>query len=147
VGISRERVMLRTRYGWAQGTVKYDPSTLHQPDGYRQDEGGFVSMCWDIPPYLPGSYGGMNTVSLDSGGWAIEIPPTELKPGDAIGLLGPQTAGRGVIVMVEGWLNNDPNLGYVICWDMLPDSSPGPVRRARPYSFQWHCYRFRDIED
>ncbi len=144
MGISRGRVLLRMRYGWAQGTVEFDRNKIHQPDGYRCDEGGYVSMCWDIPTYLPGNFGGMSTLSLDTGGWAIEVPATELKPGDAMGLLGPV---GGVIVMVEGWLNNDPNTGYVLCWEQLPDTSPGPVRRARPYSFQWHCYRFKDIED
>lgn len=143
MSISRERVMLRTRYGWAQGTVDYDRNKIHQPDGYRCTDGGYISMCWDLPNYLPGNYGGMDTISLDVGGWAKEIPATDLKPGDIMGILGQ----NGVVVMVEGWLNNDPNTGYVVCWELLPDSSPGPVRRARPYSFQWHCYRYKDIED
>jgi len=75
VGISRERVLLRMRYGWPQGTVEFDRNKIHQPDGYRCDEGGYVSMCWDIPTYLPGNFGGMSTLTLDTlPGEPLEIP-------------------------------------------------------------------------
>jgi hypothetical protein len=139
-------VLLRAKYGWPKQSVPFDPNAFHQPDGYRQDAAGFASMCWDIPTYLPGSWGGMTTVTLDSGGWVYEIPPKDLLPGDALGLCGPGTSGAGgVIVIFEKWLGDTPDTGYAITWEQLPEASPGPVQRARPYSFQWHAYRFRDI--
>ena len=147
--ISRQRVLLRAQYGWPQATVPYNKSAVHEPDGYRTDAAGFVSMCWGIPLTAPHSYGGMSTMTLETDGWVSEIQPVELLPGDALGLCGPGSVDMdgGVIVIFEGWLNNDPNTGYALTWEQLPDSSPGPIRRARVHSFRWHAYRFRDIED
>lgn len=148
--ISRNRIMLRARYGWEQGTVPFSKTAFHQPDGYRTDAAGYVSMCWDIPLDAPHSWGGMSTLSLDSDGWAKEISPIELRPGDAMGYLGPGSVGSdgGVIVIFECWLNNDYTTNYIMCWEQLPEGSPGPVRRARPYHAPtWHCYRRRDVTD
>lgn len=147
--ISRDRVLLRGRYGWPTGTVPFSKTQFHQPDGYRQDAAGFLSMCWKIPLHAHHSWGGLSTVTLLTDGWVSEIDTTDLKPGDAIGFCGPGSidADGGVILLFEGWLNDDPTLGYALTWEQLPDASPGPVRRARPVNFRWHAYRFRDIVD
>lgn len=142
--------MIRTRYGWAQGTVPFSKTAFHEGDGYRTDAAGYVSMCWDIPLHAPHSWGGLSTLSLESDGWAYEIDPRDMKAGDALGLLGQGSVGSdgGTIIMFESWLNNDPDLGYVVAWEMLPEHPLGPVRRARPYNKNvWHSYRFRDIAD
>lgn len=147
--ISRTSVLLRGRYGWPHGTVPFSKTTFHAPDGYRQDAAGFISMCWDIPLNVAHSWGGLSTVSLETDGWAYEIPPLELKAGDAIGYLGPYSVDNdgGVIVLFENWLNNDHTTGYALTYQQLPENSPGPVYRARPFDRRWHCYRFRDIVD
>lgn len=147
--ITRTTVLMRARYGWPTATVPFSKVNFHQPDGYRCDAAGFVSMCWDIPLNVTHSYGGMSTVSLESDGWAYEIQPLELKAGDAIGYLGRDSvdADGGVIVIFESWLNGDPNTMYAMTYEQLPQNSPGPVYRARPYDRKWHCYRFRDIVD
>jgi hypothetical protein len=148
--ITRNRVLLRARYGWPQATVPFSKTDFHQPSGYRCDAAGFLSMCWAIPLGAPHSWGGMSTLTLESDGWAREIQPLDMKPGDALGLLGPGSVGTdgGTIVLFEGWLNDDYTTNYAITWEQLPDASPGPVRRARPYDRnRWHSYRFRDIVD
>lgn len=140
--------MLRARYGWPQGTVPFNKTAFHDGDGYRTDAAGYVSMCWDIPLHAPGSWGGLNTMSMEVDGWAKEIQPTELQGGDAIGLLGQGSVGPdgGTIIIFEEWLNGDPDLGYAVCWQMLPETNLGPVRRARPFDKnKWHSYRFRDL--
>lgn len=148
--ITRHRVLLRARYGWPKETVPFNKIAFHQPDGYRTDAAGYVCMCWDIPLHVPHSWGGLSTISMESDGWAYEIDPMEMLPGDALGLLGQGSVGTdgGTIVLFESWLNNDFTTNYAITWEMLPDASPGPVRRARPYDrHKWHSYRFRDIVD
>jgi hypothetical protein len=92
----------------------------------------------------------MSTLTLETDGWTKEINPLDMLPGDALGLLGHGSVGSdgGTIVLFENWLNNDHTTGYAMTWEMLPDTSPGPVRRARPFDRnKWHCYRFRDITD
>lgn len=142
--------MMRARYGWTHKSVDFDAAKVHQPSGYRQDAAGFVCMAWDVPLSAPHSWGGLTTITLDSDGWAHEIEPIDMKPGDALGLLGPWSVGTegGVIVIFEHWLNDDVTTGYVMTLEMLPENTPGPVRRLRPYDRRlWHSYRFRDIVD
>lgn len=147
--ITRTTVMLRAKYGWPLNTVPFSKTDFHQPDGYRQDAAGFLSMCWDIPLNAKHSWGGLSTVSLESDGWAKEIDPIDLKSGDAIGYLGPNSVDGdgGVIVIFEGWLNGDHRTMYAMTYQQLPQYSPGPTYIARPYDMRWHCYRFRDIVD
>jgi len=150
VPITRNRVLVRARYGWPQKTVPFHKTGFHQPDGYRTDAAGYLSMCWDIPLGVKNSWGGLSTVSMDTDGWCHEVDPMDLKPGDALGLLGHGSVGPdgGTIVLFESWLNGDYTTNYAITWEMLPDASPGPVRRQRPYEgHRWHSYRFRDIVD
>lgn len=148
--ITRDRVMLRGRYGWARGTVPFDATKTHQPSGYRQDAAGYICMAWDIPLDAPHSWGGLTTITLDSDKWAYEIEPKDMKPGDALGLLGPWSVGTegGVIVLFESWLHDDVTTNYVITLEHLPEYTPGPIRRQRVYDRNtWHSYRFRDIVD
>lgn len=139
---------MRAKYGWPRKSVQFSNTEIHQPDGYRQNGPGFVSMCWDIPLDAPRSSGGMSSVTLLTEGWAYEISPDDLKPGDALGYLGPDSASDpdgGVIVIFERWLDRD--LRIALTWDQLPVVGLGPDQRARPVDFRWHAYRFRDIVD
>ena len=145
--ITRQRIMFRARYKWPQKSVTFSKTDFH-PSGYLCSAPGYVSMCWGIPKHAPRFYGGMSTLAMDSDGWAYEIDPKDMKPGDALGLIGPGSVGTdgGNIVIFEGWLNDDYMSNYAICWEMLPDASPGPVRRARPYDgSRWHSYRYKDV--
>jgi hypothetical protein len=104
-------------------------------------------MVWDIPLDAPYSNGGLNIVTLSTGGYAVEIDNSDLKPGDAIGFLGPDAvdADGGVIVIFEKWL--DPQLRLALTWEHLPVVGDGPDQRARPVDFKWHSYQYRDIVD
>jgi hypothetical protein len=144
MSITRERVLLRAKYGWPTETVPFNNGAVHAPDGYRTNGAGFVAMCWD----LPNIGGGPSTVGLVK--WVEEVPVRELLPGDAIGYFGPDSIDTdgGSAAIFEGWLNGDMNLGYALVWQQLPDATPGPARRARPVDFRkWHAYRLRDILD
>lgn len=157
--LTRNQVMLRARYGWPTGTVPFSKTSFFNAKtgelsdspyaGYRCDAAGYVSMAWGIPLLAPHSFGGMSVVTLLTDGWCTEIRGDELLPGDAVGLLGPNTmdADGGVVGIFEGWLNDDPSHGYALVWEMLPASSPGPQRKGRVFDFRWHAYRFRDILD
>lgn len=145
--ITRKRVLLRAQYGWARKSVPFDQHAIHQPDGYRTNAPGFVAMCWDIPLTIPHTAGGPNIVTLLTDGYAIEIDPKDLKPGDAIGYLGPDAidADGGTIVLFDRWLQFDQKLAAT--WDHLPVVGLGPDQRARHVDFRWHAYRYRDIVD
>lgn len=143
--ISRKEVLLRARYGWPFQSVEFSTVTMHQPDGYRQDALGYLSMCWDIPLHARGSRGGMNPINMEE--WVVEIQPINLLPGDAIGLLGPSSSGPDTAALFEEWIDRNASPPYALTWEMLSDASPGPVRRARPYGHPWRAYRFRDIVD
>lgn len=145
--ITRTRVLFRAKYGWPRKSVPFDQNAFHQPDGYRQNAAGFVSMCWDIPLTSPRNTGGPNIVTLATDGYAIEIDRDELKPGDAIGYLGPDAidADGGVIVLFDRWLNAEQKLAAT--WDHLPVVGLGPDQRGWNVDFRWHAYRYRDIID
>lgn len=126
---------------WDPGTVPYSQSTLHQPDGYRQDCSGYVSMCWMLP--LNQSWGGESTVTLVTEGWMTEISRSELLPGDAIGLCGPGTAGNaGHIQLVEKF---DAATGLLTIWEQA-GGTMGPIRRSiRQWPSGYKAYRFKGI--
>lgn len=147
--ITRTRVVLRAKYGWPKKTVPFAHGAFHSPDGYQTNAAGYVSMCWDIPLDAPHSRGGMSIVSLLTDNWCHEIKPSDLKPGDAIGYLGPEAVDSdgGTVVIFEKWLNDDPSLGVALTWDHLPVVGAGPDRRAHPVDFRWHAYRYRHIID
>lgn len=144
--ISRNRVIIRAKYGWPRKTVPFHRTALHQPSGYRCDGAGFVAMAYDIPPDI---HGGPNVVTLLTQGWMREIPLDDLRPGDAIGYLGPDAldADGGLIVLFEKWLNNDPGLKVALTWEQLAVVGIGPDQRARPVDFRWHAYRYAYITD
>lgn len=150
MSITRTRTLIRARFGWEQGTVEFSRSTRHPGDGYLQTMSGFVSMCWKIPQG-PGSVGGLDTVALEGLGYVWEIQPQELKPGDAMGLCGPNSADGqgGTLVLFSHWRNDDMynNGNVAIVWELPIDGYLGPIQRARPYDPKWHYYRYRDIED
>lgn len=157
--LTREQIMLRTWYGWSANSVPFNKTKFFNAregvvvddprHGYRCDAAGFVSMAWGIPLFAPHSFGGLSTVTLLTDGWCLEIPGSDLQPGDAIGLMGPNTmdSDGGVVGIFEGWLEDNPGHGYALVWELLPGSSPGPQRKARFFDFRWHAYRFRDLID
>lgn len=148
--ITRDRIMLRGLYGWEFGTLEFSRSTQHPGDGYLQTMSGYVSMCWKIPQG-PTSIGGLDTVALEVQGWVWEIKPQELRPGDAMGLCGPESAdgNGGTLCLFEKWHQNDINNpgNYAIVLEMPVDGRLGPIRRARPYDPKWHYYRYRNVAD
>ena len=86
---------------------------------------------------------------MEIDGWAHEIQPHDLKPGDALGYIGADAvdADGGFIVIFHRWLDNNPELRVAVTWEFSANVSPGPDQRARPVDFRWHAYRFRDIID
>lgn len=148
--ITRDRVMIRARYGWPEGTLPFSRSTRHPGDGYLQTMSGYVSMCWRIPQG-PTSAGGLDTVRLETEGWVWEISPQEMKPGDAMGLCGPTSADGygGTLVIFDHWAGNDMhnNGNVAIVREMPIDDRLGPIQRARPYDPRWRYYRYRHITD
>lgn len=149
--ISRDQVLRRASTFWTKGSIPYDQGRIEAMSGYRQDCSGYVSMCWGIPPNAqPGGWGGLNTVTLVSGGWMTEIPRDQLRPGDAVGLCGPGTRGdAGHIVIFERWHDDDPSTGRYWCWEQA-GGQHGPVHRLITYPYPgggsaWKAWRFRDI--
>ncbi len=145
--ITRAEVLHRAETVWPMGGVPYSQSTIHRPDGYRADCSGYVSACWAIPLDAPGSWGGMNTVSLVTDGWMREINPNDLRPGDAIGLCGPGTAGNdGHVQLFTGWYNTDPNDSRYWCLEQTGGRS-GPHKTLHDWPAGYRAYRYRDIVD
>jgi hypothetical protein len=112
-------------------------------------------MCWGIPPDAePGGWGGLNTVTLVTGGYISEIHPSTLLPGDAVGICGPGTGGNdGHIVIFEKWYNNDPDDDRYWLYEQA-GGRKGPVRRVVTYPYSdsgdgdwgsWKSWRFRDF--
>lgn len=149
--ISRSEVLRRAATMWPKNSVMYSQSVIH-PNGYRQDCSGFVSMCWGIPPNENGGWGGQNTVTLVTRGYMYEIPLNDLKPGDAVGICGPNTGGDGGhIVLFDRWYNQDPNNDDYYLWEQA-GGQRGPVYRKTTYPYggpigPWRAYRFKDIVD
>lgn len=145
--ITRSEVLRRAQSIWPYGSVPYSQSEIHRPDGYRQDCSGYVSMCWAIPLNVPGSWGGLNTVSLVTNGWMYEIQPDDLKLGDAIGKCGPGTAGdAGHVQIFVAWLNQDPNDSHYYCLEQAGGGS-GPKKRLHDWPAGYKAYRFKGIVD
>ncbi len=143
--ITRAEVMRRAQTGWPTGAVPYSQNVIHQPDGYRCDCSGFVAMCWAIP--LAGTWGGPNTVSLITDGWMREITPDELRPGDAVGLCGPGTAGDlGHVQLFDEWANNDSTDSHHFVWQQRGGVF-GPRRELVDWTAGYRAYRYRDITD
>lgn len=147
--ITRDEVLRRARTGWGGlGTVPYSQSTIHQPDGYRQDCSGYVCMALGIPPNAsPGGWGGLNTVTLVTAGYIREIDPDDLKAGDLIGLCGPGTGGDdGHIQIFTRWYNTDPHDSRYWCLEQR-GGTRGPVEALHNWPTNYKAYRYRDIAD
>jgi hypothetical protein len=144
LGITRRRVLLRARFGWPRRTVPFNQDDLHQPDGYRQNAPGFVSMCYNIP-ISARNWGGANIVTLLTDGWMREIDPSEVLPGDAIGELGPNGVepDGGVILIFDSWLDLGSRMAFA--WTHLPIVGLGPDLRGRAIDYKWHYYRYTHL--
>jgi hypothetical protein len=153
MSITRRQVIARAASMWPANSVPYSQEAIHQPTGYRQDCSGFASMCWAIPPNAaPGGWGGLSTVTLVTGGWIYEISPSDLRPGDAVGICGPGSAGDdGHIVIFERWASDAENESAYWMYEQA-GGRKGPVHRVVEYPYggptgAWRAYRFRDITD
>jgi hypothetical protein len=151
--ITRAEVLTRATTIWKPGTVPYSQDTIHQPDGYRQDCSGYLSLCWGLSPNADGGWGGQNTVTLVTRGYMKEIPASDLRPGDAVGNCGIGTGGdAGHIVLFEKWANDDPNNDDFWLWEQAGGAN-GPRRRMVTYPYPgmsappWKAYRFAGITD
>lgn len=146
--ISRSEVLARSKTIWPAGKVPYSQGTLHKPDGYRQDCSGYVSMCWAIPLKSPDCWGGMSTTTLLSRGWMHEIPVSDLKPGDAVGICGPNTAGNdGHITLFVRWLNKNPNDNHYYMREQSGGTSGWTERLVDWPGYPYKAYRFNYIID
>lgn len=150
MGITRAEVLHRAATIWPDQTVPYNMGKLHA-NGWRTDCSGFVSMCWNIPASIGHDYwGGLDTVTLQSSGLAIEIGKDALQPGDAIGFLGPGSGGAdGHVVLFAAWVDGN-RVDYWAYEQHGPTDPPayGPVHRilrwGRP---KFKAYQYRDIAD
>lgn len=143
----RSAVIARTGSLWPYASVPYSQSTRWHGE-YRQDCSGFVSGLWALPTDAPGSWGGYSTVTLLTQGLITEIPASDLKPGDAIGICGPQSGGNaGHIMLFEAWYNHVPSDNRCWIWEQAGGVN-GPRRRLIDYPFgAYRSWRFTGIQD
>lgn len=144
--ITRSDVLRRAHTVWPMGQVPYSQDAIHTPDGYRQDCSGYVSAAWQIPPDGPGCWGGFNTVTMLSDGYADPIDPNALLPGDAIGLCGPGTAGdAGHIQLFVQWDNSDPtDNGHTVIEQTGGRSGPH-ITHYPQWTAGYRAFRLRGI--
>lgn len=134
----RSAVIARTATLWPYASVPYSQSARWH-GGYRQDCSGFVSGLWALPMDGPGSWGGYNTVDLVTMGLMVEIQPSQLLPGDAVGICGPNTGGNdGHITLFEKWYNDIPGDDRYWMWEQAGGTN-GPRRRL--VSYPWAPYK------
>lgn len=147
--ITRADAMWWATHGWPMRSVPYSQTTIEPKTGYRQDCSGYVCMALRIPPDAqPGGWGGLNTVTLVTGGYLYRIDPDDLLPGDLIGSLGPGTAGdNGHIQIFTGWLNSDPTDSRYRCLEQS-GGQRGPHEGVHDLdSNGYQAYRYRDLAD
>ncbi len=109
--ISRSQIFARALTWVGNQSVLYSQSRTYPGPGgvaYRGDCSGFVSMSLGLP--APGP----NTVALIND--VVEITdPAQMRPGDLLGVLGPDTGGDGGHVQVfKQWLNPQHTLVEVL---------------------------------
>ncbi len=130
--ITRADVLNRARQGFGDGLgrTRYDQGT--QKDGWRTDCSGYVCRCWN----QASGWGGESTVSLVTKDLVRQLPNADaLRPGDAIGLLGPGTGGDdGHIVLFDSWLNDDPTDDRLFIFEQAGGTT-GPIRRITTYPY------------
>lgn len=96
----------------------------------------------------PGAWGGYSTVTLVSYGLIYQIHPSELKPGDSIGICGADTGGNaGHIMHFERWYNNITGDNRCWIWEQAGGGN-GPRRRLITYPFgAYRSWRWSGIQD
>lgn len=128
--ITRYDVGWRWQHIWPYGEVPYSMDDLHEPDMYRQDCSGAACMSVALRLDTPGSWGGLNTVSMVSSGLWVALPSwDDLQSWDFVGIMGPNTGGaNGHVMGFEGWLNDNPNDSRAYIWEQA-GGVWGPRRR------------------
>ncbi|WP_228991251.1 hypothetical protein [Streptomyces sp. DH8] len=130
--ITRDEILLRAQH-WVDLNVYYNQRDEHPDLGgkmYRTDCSGFVSMALHLT-YSPSTvYLGDH---MDRIGWE------DLRPGDAVGTLGPGTGGdAGHVVLFTGWANNQ----HTRFFTMEEMGGRGSVRYERPINYTTDGGRF-----
>lgn len=124
------------------GQIQYSQSKLWS-DGYRQDCSGYVSRCWGAAKSGPGTWGGYSTTTFVTHGIMVEIPWSELRPGDAIGRCGPGTDssgnGNGHIML---WLGKEGSRHRI----RDHGSGVGPKERLVTPPSDYRAFRFVGVE-
>lgn len=147
MSVTRSEALRRAESVWPYEGVPYSQQKLHEPDGYRQDCSGFVSMCWKLATSGPDTWGGYSTVTLVTSGLMKEIPVDQLQPGDAVGKCGPETGGdEGHVQLFSGWLNHDPADSHYYCYEQTGGGS-GPHHRLVDWTAGYKAYRYVGIVD
>ncbi|MFD5145207.1 hypothetical protein [Streptomyces sp. NPDC058401] len=123
--ITRDEILLRAQH-WVDLNVYYNQDDSHPDlDGrhYRTDCSGFVSMALHLS-WSP------STVTLHE--VLDPIAWEDLKPGDAVGTLGPGTGGdAGHVVLFAGWANHE----HTRFFTMEEMGGAGSVRYERPINY------------
>jgi uncharacterized protein YbdZ (MbtH family) len=130
-------VLERSLTVWPEQGVPYSQSQIHQPDGYRQDCSGYVSMCWAT------ARPGYNTESLVTQGVMFRIGFDEIRPGDAVGKCGPGTTGNNGHIQIV--VDYDGPGGAVTIRDQAGDGPGWKQRRLKRINPEYLPYRFVGI--
>lgn len=92
---SYDEVLTRIN-GLSLHVIAYNQNAISSITDRRCDCSGLTCFFWGTPKTGPGTYlNAHNTESLWAQGIIVEIPFSELRPGDAIGHCGPGSAGNG----------------------------------------------------
>jgi len=143
MSIERSEVMHRAATIWPLYGVQYSQGALR--NGWRTDCSGYVSMCLDLTGV---GWGGANTVTFVTGGYAHEITQAELLAGDMIGHCGPGTEGDGGhIVLFDRWQDST----HAAYWAYEMTGGWGPKHRIIQYPYDgvggdWKPYRYAAID-
>lgn len=148
--ITRDEILRRAR-AVPQQSDDYSQARL-DGDGanaaYRPDCSGWVSYCWACPTSGPGTWGGYSTSTFITQGVMVEIPRSELQPGDAIGYCTPTSAGNtGHIAL---WLGKGPGgteriLDHGSGWGPLDHYVTWGVGTGWNAAGKIKAYRFRGV--
>lgn len=148
--ISRTEVINRAKRWIDAGGYEYSQDqSKAKPDGdghtYRPDCSGYVSMAWHLPK-MPGGWD-RNTVSIAE--LVQSIGKDDLRPGDAIGNIGPGTGGNaGHILLFAGWAN-DARTEYH-AYEQRGHTKTQARKIRYPYSSEptrYKPYRYRKIRE
>lgn len=148
MGIFRTETMRRA-HAVTLGSDWYSQDTIDNTGantGYRRDCSGWVSYCWRCATSGPGTWGGYSTATFITQGIMFEIPWDQLKPGDAIGYCGPNTAGGGGghICLFTGWGSTKHGIGG-IAKTLEHGSGWGPKALNRTIPSNYKAYRYVGI--